>query len=47
MSAETSRREALEQARDTGAAMASARVKLVEEDEENAKTGFFNFSSNL
>ncbi len=43
MSAETSRREALEQARDTATAVASARVKLVEEDEENAKTGFLIF----
>ena len=43
MSAEASRREALETARDTGMAVTSARVKLVEEDGGNSKTGFLIF----
>lgn len=44
MSAEVERRAALETARDTGAAVTSAKIKLVEENGgENAKTGFLIF----
>lgn len=44
MSSETNRRAALEAARDSGNAVTSAKVKLVEEDAgENAKTGFLIF----